>query len=160
VGRNLWTVATDGGYFMALKGRQNKLPTKEQDQVVDFLKAAVLKPAHGVETEKLKAWAGSAPESRAFNWEDVDEAHWGVMFDVCLDRRRLACILENLPFGMVQVWDASKTLGVAGIGLEAKGWRGYLAGLKDGPEPGVTKFEFRKVGPVTGIDLMSELSQE
>lgn len=156
--RKFWTVCTDGGYFMAIHGKQPKLKTLERQEVITLLEAAVVKPAYGIETEKLKAWAGPVPEYRVFPWKGIDPDCWGAVFDVCVDRRRLACILEVIPFGMIQVWDATKTLGVAGIGLEAKGWRAFLAGLKDGPESDTPKFEFRK-GPV-GVDLIDELPQE
>lgn len=160
-GSKAWTVCTDGGYFMAIHGKQAQLKTLEKKEVITLLEAGVVKPVYGIETEKIRAWAGTVPKYRIFPAPGgVDGDHQGAMFDVCVDRRRLACILEVIPFGMIQVWDATKTLGVAGIGLEAKGWRAYLAGLKDGPETDTPKFEFRKPSPVTGADLIDELPQE
>lgn len=160
-GHKVWTVCTDGSYFMAIHGKEPKLKTLEKKEVIKLLEAGAVKPAFGVETEKLRAWAGTVPEYWIFPAPGgVDEDHFGALFEVCVDRRRLACMLKVISFGMIQVWDATQTMGVAGIGLEAKGWRGYLAGLKNGPESDTPKFEFRKSGPATGVDLIDELPQE
>ena len=154
-------MATDGGYLMALQGRGVKIATREdEDGIEDMLKARVPKPHYGVEITKLKEWAGPVPEKREWVWEGIDEEHWGSMFDLPIDRRRLACIVENLPFGMVQVWNASKVIGVKGIGIDAKGFRALLAGLKGDNEAGTPKFSFRGDSPKKGTELLDELPQE
>jgi len=162
VGRQTWTVACDGAYLVAIQGKGDSLPVHDQPDVLKMLEPGVVKPAYGVEVSKLKEWAGSvpSPEERNFSWQGIDEEHWGAMFGYSLDRRRLACILEHLPFGMVQVWDASSVIGVLGIGLEAKGFRALLAGLKGPPEPSTPIFDLRRGSAKAGTELLEDLPQE
>jgi len=143
---------------MALQGQGAKLVTKSPEGVAPLLKAKAGKPLKAIETEGLKQWAGSVPEKREFAWTGIEEEHWGSILGVCVDRRRLACVLENLPWGMIQIWDATEVMGLSGIGVEAKGFRALLAGLKDGPDAETPKFESR--GKPTGLDLLDELPQE
>ena len=63
----------------------------------------------------------------------------GEEVDLLFDRR-----LHSYKVGEEIVPSATKVLGVAGVGLEAKGFRAMLAGLKDGPDDDTPEFEFRK----------------
>ena len=122
--------------------------------VAKFVGSPVVKPAHFVELGKLKEWAGKVPESREFKMDDIAS---GVMFNMVVNRSRLACLVENLPFGVVQVWDATKHVEAKAIGLGAKGFRAILAGLDTDPEPEDPVFQFRDP---TGLEVAMELPQE
>ena len=152
VGKSIWTVATDGAYLIAVQGKIKGYAARSPDERVGkFVASPVVKPAHGVELGKLKAWAGPVPADRLFK---EPENNAGVLFDVTVDRRRLACLLESLPFGMIQVWNATTTIEMSGLGLGAKGFRAILAGLDTDPDPEDPAFLFR---PPSELEIAMQL---
>lgn len=130
-GRIIWSVATDGAWLVAIKGGSLKPPEEPKPIVVEILSSKPVEPSYEIEVSRLREWAGEPPEVWEFINEEQDQ---GIVFNVVLDRRRLACLLSMVPFETVRVWNSTEPVGTRSIALEAQGWRAILAGVDANPE--------------------------
>lgn len=147
LGDQPWSVACSGTWLFAVRGTSSYGEKEPSDTLLRLLRTSPLE-GEEVELAKLKAWAGSKE----------GELSPGLVLGRLIDRRRLAALLEPVPFPKLAVWDLTDILGIVSLGLESRGkWRGVLAGLSGEPGKKTPSFVFRE--PL-GIELMSELPED
>ena len=148
-----WSVAAGRAWVFAVRGTSSHAPL-ESPLVAKFL-GAEPRAALEVDAKKLKEWAGPATMNGSF---DEEGQVCGVLFGKVLDLRRLAVLLDPIPFPKLILWDTTEVVGVRSVGISAKGkWRGLLAALYATPEPEMKCFDPRPDG-ADAFDLMSELT--
>jgi hypothetical protein len=152
-----WSVAIGGPWMWAVRGSSSFAQMKDVTSLVPRLLSAAVTAPEEVDTKRLKEWAGPVPAERTFTTDDRPE---GVLFGKVFDLRRLACLLEPIPFAKLTVWDASEIAGVNALGLEARGkWRAILAAVDGEPEEDHPVFDFRPDG-AAAFDLMAQLKED
>jgi len=148
-----WSVACGGAWFFAVRGSSSFADLATADPMPRYLRASPTEPVE-VETHRLKAWAGVIPPGRRFE----GQPSFGVLFGKVFDRRRLAALLDPIPFPKIILWDTTELVGVRSIGLESRGkWRAFLAALDGPPTPEMNTFSSRDSA---GVSLMDELPAE
>lgn len=128
-----WSVACAGAWLFAVRGSSSHGPL---EKVPDMLTRLLqMSPVGGVEVsaQALKDWTGPLHRAREFPL-DGSELHVGSVLGRDVDCRRLAQLLEPVPFPRLTLWDSSDVMGVPSIGIESRGkWRGFLAGVNADP---------------------------
>lgn len=158
VGGVMWSVAVGGAWIFAVRGTSSFKPMEGVSPLVPGFLSAEPSRGQEVETRKLKEWCGPPPTERTFTTDDRPE---GVVLGRVIDQRRLACLLEFVPFPKLVLWDVTDLVGgVPAIGLAAKGkWRAVLAGIDTEPDEEHGVFDLRPEG-AAAFDLMSQLTED
>ena len=94
VGGHPWSLAADGAWVFAVRGTSSFAQGEARELFTKLLSAVPKAPVE-VSTAKLKAWVGQVPSVRVFGEEG---RHEGAIFGHLFDLRRLACLLEPIPF--------------------------------------------------------------
>jgi hypothetical protein len=125
-----WSLATDRSCVVAVKGWGDyKQPVWEESRQANrievftaYLNATVPEGAISVPLVDLVTWATQPCENNYVI---------GRVLGLPMDTRRLAKILQDLPFKTVHIWDASEVTKVMCLGISAGGgsWKAFLAGF-------------------------------
>ena len=152
-----WSVAAGRAWVWAVRGTSSHAPLDVPSPLVAKFLGAEPRAALEVDAKKLKEWAGPATMNGSF---DEDGQVLGVIFGKVLDLRRLAVLLDPIPFPKLILWDMTDVLGIRSVGISAKGkWRGLLAAVDAEPTPDMQVFDARPEG-ADAFDLMSQLTED
>jgi hypothetical protein len=126
-----WSVAVSGPWLFAVRGTSSHEHKVESEMTKNVLTAM---PSFAIEvsTSQLKEWVGKPPDVWAFPIEDRPE---GAILNMVFDFRRLACLLDGIPFPKLVLWDFTSVVGMTSVVLDVKGkWRAVLAAIEGKPD--------------------------
>ena len=116
-----WALATDRIWFVAVKDRNTAPRFKGSGQSLAVLLKLIQSEPHGpteVEAEEMARRLGG-------------DSGLVRVLGIVVARHRLRDLMLSCPQPRVKVWDATRVLGLPGLGVTVDGWRAFLMGFED-----------------------------